>query len=98
MPMRSLSIRAKLAVWYSAVFAISLGVVAVTFYAVVARRSLLNVDTSLHEATSAVATALELEMESHKAFGPVATRVVREFRFGDMQVVLYDPQTRTLAT
>ena len=94
---RTLSIRARLAAWYAGVFTLSLGVMAVTFYAVVARRSLLNVDGSLHEAASAVATALELELEGRKPFNSVAQRVVREFRFRDLQVVLYDPQTQTVA-
>jgi two-component system OmpR family sensor kinase len=97
MPLRTLSIRARLAVWYGAVFAVSLGVVAVGFYGIVARRSLLNVDASLHEAVSAVSTALELELEGRKAFNPVAQRVVHEFRFRDLQVVLYDPATKTVA-
>ncbi|HEX7937549.1 MAG TPA: ATP-binding protein, partial [Gemmatimonadaceae bacterium] len=93
----ALSIRARLAAWYASVFAISLGVMAVVFYAVVARRSLLNVDSSLHEAAAAVATALELELEERKPFNNVAQRVVREFRFRDLQVVLYDPQTHAVA-
>jgi len=95
--MRSISIRARLAFWYAAVFAVSLGAVAVGLYAVVARQSLANVDGSLREAASAVATALDLEVEGNRSFNLMATRVVREFRFRDMQVVLYDPQTRTVA-
>lgn len=94
---RTLSIRARLAIWYAGVFAVSLGAVAAGFYAVVARRSLANVDASLHEAASAVSTALELELESRKAFSAVAQRVIREFRFRDMQVALYDPQTHAVA-
>lgn len=94
---RTLSIRARLAVWYASVFAVSLGAVAVGFYGLVARRSLLNTDASLREAASAVATALELELEGRKSFSSVAQRVIREFRFRDLQVVLYDPQTRTVA-
>jgi len=90
--MLGLSIRARLALWYAAVFAISLSAVAVLLYGVVARRSLANVDASLHEAASAVGTAIEIEAEGRPA-RDVAGSVVREFRFRDLQVAVYDPAT-----
>lgn len=90
-----LSIRARLAVWYAAVFAVSLGAVSVALYGVVARRSLANVDASLHEAASAVATAIDIESEDASAKG-VAARVVREFRFRDLQVAVFDRASGTL--
>lgn len=90
-----LSIRARLAVWYAAVFAVSLGAVAVALYGVVARRSLANVDASLHEAATAVATAIAIESGQASAKG-VAARVVREFRFRDLQVAVLDRATGTL--
>jgi len=62
---------------------------------VVARRSLANVDASLHEAATAVATAIEIESEDATAKG-VAARVVREFRFRDLQVAVYDRATGAL--
>ena len=92
-----LSIRARLALWYAAVFAVSLGAVAVAFYGVVARRSLANVDAALHEAATAVATAVEIELEDPQPTKDVAARVVREFRFRDLQVAVFDPSTRALA-
>jgi heavy metal sensor kinase len=90
-----LSIRARLALWYAAVFAVSLGAVAIALYGIVARRSLANVDTSLHEAAIAVATAIEIEVEDSEPAKDVAARVVREFRFRDLQVAVYDRATRT---
>ena len=90
-----LSIRARLALWYAAVFAISLGAVSVALYGVVARRSLANVDASLHEAATAVATAIEIESEGGSAKA-VAASVVREFRFRDLQLAVYDRATATL--
>ena len=91
-----LSIRARLALWYAAVFAVSLGAVAIALYGVVARRSLANVDAALHEAATAVATAIEIESEDSRPPKDVAARVVREFRFRDLQVAVYDPATSTL--
>jgi two-component system OmpR family sensor kinase len=91
-----LSIRARLALWYAAVFAVSLGVVAVALYGVVARRSLANVDAALHEAATAVATAIEIEAEDRQPAKDVAASVVREFRFRDLQVAVYDRATATL--
>ncbi|HJQ21512.1 MAG TPA: ATP-binding protein [Gemmatimonadaceae bacterium] len=93
--MLGLSIRARLALWYAAVFAVSLGAVSVALYGVVARRSLANVDASLHEAASAVATAIELESEGRPA-RDIAARVVREFRFRDLQLAVYDPSTASV--
>ena len=91
-----LSIRARLALWYGAVFAVSLGAVAIALYGVVARRSLANVDAALHEAATAVATAIEIETENVRPPKDVAARVVREFRFRDLQVAVYDRATSTL--
>jgi len=95
MRLLGLSIRARLALWYAAVFAISLGAVSVALYGVVARRSLANVDAALHEAAIAVATAVEIESEDGST-RDVATRVVREFRFRDLQLAVYDRATSTL--
>jgi two-component system OmpR family sensor kinase len=91
-----LSIRARLAFWYAAVFAVSLGAVAVALYGVVARRSLANTDAALHEAATAVATAIEIEAEDRQPAKDVAASVVREFRFRDLQVAVYDRATATL--
>jgi two-component system OmpR family sensor kinase len=91
-----LSIRARLALWYGGVFAVSLGAVAVGLYGVVARRSLANVDAALHEATSAVATALEIEAEDQRITPKLVQRVVREFRFNDLQIAVYDRAAHTL--
>ena len=95
--MVGLSIRARLALWYAAVFAVSLGAVAVALYGVVAKRSLANVDASLHEAATAVATAIEIETEGQSgAARDVATRVAREFRFRDLQIAVFDPLTASV--
>jgi len=91
-----LSIRARLAFWYAGVFAVSLGVVAVALYSVVERRSLANIDAALHEAATAVATAIEIEAEDIQPAKDVAASVVREFRFRDLQVAVYDRATATL--
>jgi heavy metal sensor kinase len=91
-----LSIRARLAFWYAAVFAVSLGAVSVALYGVVARRSLANVDAALHEAATAVATAIEIEAEDRQPTKDVAASVVREFRFRDLQLAVYDRATATL--
>src|SRR5438045_5333755 len=91
-----LSIRARLAFWYAGVFAVSLGVVAVALYSVVERRSLANIDAALHEAATAVATAIEIEAEDRRPAKDIAARVVREFRFRDLQVAVYDRATSTL--
>jgi len=85
-----LSIRARLALWYAAVFAVSLGAVAVALYGVVAQRSLANVDAALHEAATAVATAIEIEFDDPRPPKEIAASVVREFRFRDLQVAVYD--------
>jgi len=89
-----LSIRARLALWYAAVFAVSLGAVAVALYGVVARRSLANIDAALHEAATAVATAIEIEAEDRTPTKDVAVSVVREFRFRDLQLAVYDRRDR----
>jgi len=94
--MLGLSIRARLALWYAGVFAVSLGAVSVALYGVVARRSLASGDAALYEAATAVATAIEIEAEDKRSPMDVATRVVREFRFRDLQVAVYDPTTSTL--
>jgi two-component system, OmpR family, sensor kinase len=94
--LRSLSIRARLALWYGAVFAVSLGAVAWSLYDVVARRSLANVDASLHEAVTAVASALEIEAEDQRITPRLAHRVVREFRFRDLQIAVYDRAAKSL--
>jgi two-component system, OmpR family, sensor kinase len=91
-----LSIRARLALWYATVFAVSLGAVAVALYGVVARRSLANIDAALHEAATAVATAIEIEAEDKTPTKDVAVSVVREFRFRDLQLAVYDRATATL--
>src|SRR3954465_7805256 len=95
--MVGLSIRARLALWYAGVFAVSLGAVSVALYGVVARRSLANIDASLHEAASAVATAIEIEAEGNSgAARDVAGRVAREFRFRDLQIAIFDPVTSSV--
>src|SRR5436190_3100513 len=95
--MVGLSIRARLALWYAVVFAVSLSAVAVALYGVVARRSLANVDASLHEAATAVATAIEIETEGQSgAARDVAASVAREFRFRDLQMAVFDPATASL--
>src|SRR5206468_3740234 len=95
-----LSIRARLAFWYAAVFAVSLTAVSVALYGVVDRRSLANVDASLHEAASAVATAIEIEAEDppQQTAKSIAARVVREFRFRDLQIAVYDKATNSLVS
>jgi len=95
--MVGLSIRARLALWYAVVFAVSLGAVAVALYGVVAKRSLANVDASLHEAATAVATAIEIETDGQSgAARDVAASVAREFRFRDLQIAVFDPATSSL--
>jgi len=91
-----LSIRARLAFWYAGVFAVSLGAVSIALYSVVARRSLANIDAALHEAATAVATAIEIEAEDQHPAKDVAASVVREFRFRDLQVAVFDRATATL--
>src|SRR5947207_11124940 len=92
----SLSIRARLALWYGGVFAVSLTAAAVALYGVVARRSLENVDASLHEAVSAVATAIDIESEDQRLTKNMVQRVAREFRFRDLQIAVYDRATHAL--
>ena len=96
--MLGISIRARLALWYAAVFAVSLGAVAIAMYGVVARRSLANVDAALHEAASAVATTIDLEAEDagKRSVKDVVSGVVREFRFRDLQVSVLDRGSGTL--
>jgi His Kinase A (phospho-acceptor) domain/HAMP domain len=96
MPTLGFSIRARLALWYATVFAASLGAVSIALYGVVARRSLANVDASLYEAATAVATAIEIEADGARPPRDVAVRVVHEFRFRDLQVAVYDGATQTL--
>src|SRR5436189_6134392 len=96
--MLGISIRARLALWYAAVFAVSLGAVAFAMYGVVARRSLANVDAALHEAASAVATTIDLEAEDagKRKVTEIVAGVVREFRFRDLQVAVLDRGSGTL--
>ena len=92
------SIRARLAFWYAAVLAIVVGAVALTGYFFVARTTLENVDTTLDEAATAVASAVQLESSERHVLADFIPRVMEDFQFRDVAVALYDPRAGTLYT
>jgi two-component system OmpR family sensor kinase len=85
-----ISIRARLALWYASVLAVSLVALALAGYAFVARESMAGVDQSLVEAATAAATALDLDVREYRRPRDVAPRVAREFRFRDLTLVILD--------
>src|SRR5215212_8036332 len=90
------SIRARLAIWYAAVFALFLGGFAVATYLFVAQSSAARIDEYLAETAGAVAGALEFERTERRSEAVAVADVVREFNFRDIEVAVLDRSTGAL--
>src|SRR5215208_1523838 len=90
------SIRARLAMWYAAVFALFLGGFAVATYLFIAQSSAARIDEYLAETAGAVAGALEFERTEKRSEAVAVADVVQEFSFRDIEVAVLDRSTGEL--
>jgi heavy metal sensor kinase len=89
-----LTIRVRLTLWYMALFAIYLGVVAVVGYGFLARVTLSDTDDLLRKSASGVNTALQFEWESGEFEEAAVYAVVNGLRLPDVTITLLDQNTR----
>jgi two-component system, OmpR family, sensor kinase len=87
------SLRTRLALWYAGAFALLLAGFAAAVYLFFARTTLSQVDAYLAETADAVESVVAGEQAKGRPDSATEARVVREFRFRDIGVVLYDPAT-----
>jgi two-component system, OmpR family, sensor kinase len=90
------SVRARLALWYAAVFALLLAGFAAAVYLFFARTTRSQVDEYLAETADAVTGAAAGERSKGVSDSATVARVAREFRFRDIGVALYDGRTGAL--
>ena len=89
--MRWLSVRARLALWYAASFAILLTIMATAAYLFLARTTATRLDEYLAETADATADALASALSgSDGADTARVNAVLREFRFREIGVAVFD--------
>jgi two-component system, OmpR family, sensor kinase len=87
------SLRARLALWYACAFALLLAGFAAAVYLFFARTTLSQVDAYLSETADAVESVVAGEQAKGRPDSATVARIIREFRFRDIGVALYDPAT-----
>ena len=90
---RTPSIRARIALWFGAILALSLALFAIAGFAFVARSSLASTDDTLDEGLDAVESALNLEESQQHPPSEYLASVVQHFRFRDMRVAILNRTT-----
>ncbi len=91
--MHWLSVRARLALWYAASFAILLTIMATAAYFFLARTTATRLDEYLSETADATADALASALAGGEADGVDTTRVnavLRDFRFREIGIAVFD--------
>ncbi|HEX6965152.1 MAG TPA: ATP-binding protein [Gemmatimonadaceae bacterium] len=88
------SVRARLALWHTAALAALLVVFAAASYAFLARATRERMDRYLMATASAFDAELQAERQDERTNEKAVTEAVREFRFRDVQVVVFDSSLR----
>jgi heavy metal sensor kinase len=92
-----LTIRVRLTLWYTALFAAYIGVVAVGGYGFLAKVTLADVDDLLRKSASGVNTALQFEWQSGEFEEAAVYTVVNGLRLPDVSLTVLDQKTREAA-
>jgi two-component system OmpR family sensor kinase len=95
------SVRVRLTLWYSAVLAVALLVVALSVYLSLARNTRQSTDSSLSELSDAFLTTITDELESdtsRAALLQAAKEAIDEHRFRDYAFVVLDPVDNIVIT
>lgn len=92
--MRPRSIRARLALWYTAVLGLMLVALAAVAYVVLVRALAARTDATLADVSNAVRTSLLGERAEVASDSLAIAGTLEEFRFRDLTVAVYDPAGR----
>lgn len=84
------SVRARLAVWYAAVFAVFLATFGTAGYVFLSRTTRERVDEGLAETSAAIAGAMEYERKQGATERQAIDNVVREYRLRETQVAVLE--------
>ena len=93
----SLSVRARLTLWHTAVLAALLLLFAIGSYAFVAYSSRARTNAILADALSDLRTELRAERPNQPSTGAAAREVLNELRFRTIAFVVYDSAARIVA-
>jgi len=91
------SVRARLALWHTAVLAVLLTGFALAAYIFLERATAANAEEYLASAASAFATELTAEREDARSDTAAALAAAGEFRVRDLGVLVFDPHGRRVA-
>ena len=91
------SIRARLTAWYALVLALFVFGFGIALYGFFARATQRSVDQSLEETAHAFAAAWNAAQATQAERLVGAAEAVREFRFRDLDVLVYDESRRVVA-
>jgi two-component system OmpR family sensor kinase len=88
------SIRVRLTLWYTALFAAFVGVVAFGGYGFLARVTLADVDDLLRKSSAGVITSMQFEWEVGETEAGAVRHVVEGLRLPDVMINVLDEDTR----
>jgi heavy metal sensor kinase len=89
-----LTIRVRLTLWYTALFAAFVSVVAVGGYGFLARATLADVDDLLRKSAAGVITSMQFEWETGETEATAVRQVVEGLRLPDVTINILDEDTR----
>jgi two-component system OmpR family sensor kinase len=84
------SIRVRLALWFSAAYAVMLGLFAIGAYVFLRTSGLARIDEFLQETADAVARAIDFERSAGRGDSAAVATVVEAFRMRDIDVLVLD--------
>ena len=96
--MNTLSVRARLTLWHTAVLAVLLAAFAGAAYAFVARATGARTDASLSNALGDLRAALAAERSERASTRTVATEVMSDIRFRTISLFVFDTSARAIAS
>ena len=96
--MKTLSVRARLTLWHTAVLAVLVAAVAGGAYAFVARAIGARTDASLSNALGDLRTALAAERSERAPTHVVATEIMSDIRFRTIALFVFDTSARVIAS